>query len=52
MSTLAKDVEALAQDESVVWAVGVLRDKGINGVMYDKLINFKPPNTAAGVGRG
>lgn len=38
MSTLAEDINKLAEDESVMWAVGVLTDKGINGVMYDKLI--------------
>lgn len=40
MSTLKQDIAALADDESVMWAVGVLTDKGINGVMYDKLISF------------
>lgn len=43
MSTLAEDIEKLAQDESVMWAVRVLTDKGINGVLYDKLIAMTTP---------
>jgi hypothetical protein len=40
MATLAEDIAALAKDEKVMWAVGVLRKRGINGVMYDKLISM------------
>jgi hypothetical protein len=38
VTTLAEDIAALAQDRSVMWAAGVLRDRGINGVMYEKLL--------------
>lgn len=38
MATLSEDIAALANDEEVMWAVRVLTDKGINGVMFEKLI--------------
>jgi hypothetical protein len=38
---LSAKVERLAADESVIWAVNVLRKHGINGVMYDKLVSVE-----------
>jgi len=38
MKTLAEEIAALAEDDSVMWAIGVLTEKGINGVMFEKLI--------------
>jgi rRNA maturation endonuclease Nob1 len=43
MATLTDDIAALAKDQRVMWAVKVLRDRGINGVMYDKLIALAKP---------
>jgi len=42
MATLLEDIAALADDEAVMRAVRVLTDKGINGVMFEKLMAQKP----------
>jgi hypothetical protein len=38
MATLTEDIAELADDEQVMRAVGVLTEKGINGVMFEKLM--------------
>jgi hypothetical protein len=37
-TTLTEDIAALAKDEAIIDAVNVLRANGVNGVMYDKLM--------------
>ena len=41
VTTLNEHVAALAGDEQVMRAVGILAENGINGVIFEKLITLR-----------